>query len=227
MTFQGIAHDGHLIKPVVTFSQTHYIGQSGREKVLTRIHDKVIPNEADLIKYLSSFDLIIAVDTNTERFGGDSVSASGIVQCLAKTTADPNVYSVEFPWHGVSLFRNCPQELSPEKYGWVCILKEISRDSKNAMKNICFVSDHDRDNHGQYNSRSLPIFSDIYFPPNFTIMYGKGDSSKESLLNHLVHLCHKESKRVLKGIENGGFCTIEGMKIHISQIPIPALGRFP
>ena len=66
MEFMGVTLDGRLIELDVTFSQTHYIGQSGKEKVISRVQDKVIPHEADLMRHLSSsFDLIIAVDTNT------------------------------------------------------------------------------------------------------------------------------------------------------------------
>ena len=73
MEFMGLTTDGRLIKPEVTFSQTHYTGQSGKEKVITRIQDKVIPNEGDLLKYLSSsFDLVIAVDTNTKLIAGET-----------------------------------------------------------------------------------------------------------------------------------------------------------
>jgi len=52
----------------VTFSQTHYTAGSGKEKVVSRIQDKVVPNRADLFRHLSSsFDLLIAIDTNTKK----------------------------------------------------------------------------------------------------------------------------------------------------------------
>ena len=83
MELKGLTLDGRLIEPDVTFSQSHYIGQSGKEKVITRVHDKVIPNEADLIRHLStSFDLIIAVDTNTKVIESEAVSVTGIIHCI-------------------------------------------------------------------------------------------------------------------------------------------------
>lgn len=80
------------------------------------------------MKHLSSFNMIIAVDTNTKEIDGDALSVSGIVQCRVNAMANPDTYSVEFPWHGVRLFRNCPQELSPEKFGWLSIITELNRD---------------------------------------------------------------------------------------------------
>ena len=37
MEFTGITHDNRLIKPVVTYSQTHYESESGKERDITRI----------------------------------------------------------------------------------------------------------------------------------------------------------------------------------------------
>jgi hypothetical protein len=113
----GLTLDGRLIKPDITFTQTHYTGQSRKEKVINRVHDKVIPGEADFMKYLASFDLIIAVDTNTKIIGGETVSVSGVVHCIVQNTPEPNRYQVSFPHQGVILFKNCPRELSPEKFG--------------------------------------------------------------------------------------------------------------
>jgi len=42
MKFMGLTSDGRLIEPVGAFSQTHYIGESGKEKVINRVQDKVV-----------------------------------------------------------------------------------------------------------------------------------------------------------------------------------------
>lgn len=223
MTFQGIDHNDNLVKPITTFSQTYYIGQAGKEKVLTRTHDKVIPNEADLLKHLSSFDMIIAVDTNTRKIGGHSVSVSGIVHCIVKASVNGDGYLAEFPHHGICLFRSCPEKISPEKFGWINIIKEISRNAEDDARKICIVTDHDLDNHNKYNSRQLSIIDDVYLPINFTMMYGKGDSSKENLLNYLIQLCDKRSTQTLKEIEHNGCLKYGDKNILITQIPVPAI----
>jgi hypothetical protein len=223
MTIKGIACEGNLIEPVVTFSQTHYIGESGKEKVLTRMQDRVIPNEADLIKYLSSFDVIIAVDTNTKEIGDDILSVSGIINCRVIAAADQRGYSVEILWEGARPFRNCPRELSPEKYAWLSIMARLNGESRNAVKRYCIVSDHDLDYHIQFNNRTMPIFKEVYLPQNFTMMYGKGDSSKESLLNHLILRCDKQSASILNELEKKGCCKYGESSISIAQIPIPTL----
>jgi hypothetical protein len=224
MEFMGLTIDGRLIKPDVTFSQIHYAGQSGKEKVITRIQDKVIPNEGDLMKYLSSsFDLIIAVDTNTKVIAGETVSVTGVGHCCVQATPDPNVYNVEFPWHGAVLFRNCPNELPSEKFGWMTVMREANRDPRNSLKRFAIVTDYDLDNHSLYNSKKIPIFRDFYLPDNFVLMYGRGDGPTQNLLNHVVRQCDKESTELLKEIEEKGYYQFDDRKFSIAQIPVPGL----
>ncbi|MCJ7600803.1 MAG: SEC-C domain-containing protein [Desulfobulbaceae bacterium] len=59
MEFAGLTLDNRLIKPVMSYSQTHYKSESGKEKVISRVQDQVIPNESELLRHMSSaFDLI-------------------------------------------------------------------------------------------------------------------------------------------------------------------------
>jgi hypothetical protein len=224
MEFMGMTTDGRLIKPEVTFSQTHYTGQSGKEKVITRIQDKVIPNEGDLMKYLSSsFDLIIAVDTNTKLITGETISVTGVVHCVAQATSDPNAYDVDFPWHGAALFRNCPNALPSEKFGWMTVMQETNRDPRNILKRFALVTDHDMGNHSLYNSRKIPIFRDFYLPDNFVLMYGRGDGPNQNLLNYVVRQCDKDSTELLKEIEEKGYYQLGGKGLSIAKIPVQVL----
>ena len=224
MEFTGLTTDGRLIKPNVTFSQTHYTGQSGKEKVISRIQDKVISNEGDLMKYLSSsFDLIVAVDTNTKVIGSETVSVTGVIHCVVQATSDPGAYNLEFPWHGAVLVRNCPNELSPEKFGWKTVMQEANKDPRNIQKRFALVTDHDLGNHTSYNSKRIPIFRNFYLPTNFVLMYGRGDGPNQNPLNYVVRQCDKKSTDILKEIEEKGYCQIDERKLTISQIPVPRL----
>ena len=168
MTFTGITHDGRSIELPVTYSQTHYNSDSGKEKVTSRIHDKVIPDQADLLRHLnSSFDLIIASDTNTKVIENESISVTGIVRCVLQGTPDPGKYKISISLQDVMPFRNCPSDLASEKFGWLIIITNIIHDSLNKSKKIAIVTDHDLDNHRAYNEKQLPILRDIYLPDNF------------------------------------------------------------
>ena len=224
MTFMGITHDDRLIEPAVTYSQTHYNSKSGKEKVLSRIHDKVIPDQSDLLRHLtSSFDLIIASDTNTKVIENETISVTGIVHCVLRSTPDPGKYKASFIFEGAMPFRNCPSDLPSEKFGWITIIKNINHDPLNKSKRFAIVTDHDLDNHRSYNEKQLPIFKDIYLPDNFKLIYGRGDGSTDNLLNDLVKRCDKKATNVLKEIEQNQYYQYGDTRLSITQIPVPSL----
>jgi len=224
MEFKGLTVDGRLIDTNVTFSQTHYNGKSGKEKVITRVQDKVIPNQADLFRHLSSsFDLLIAIDTNTKIIKSETISVSGVVHCNVQKTSDLNAYYADFPWHGAILFRNCPSELHPEKFGWITEIKRINSDPQNRRRRFALITDHDLGNHIPYNKKQVPVYGNFYLPDNFQLMYGRGDSSEENLLNYLVKQCDKKSIELIKEIDENGYYQNEGKKFSINQIPVPGL----
>jgi hypothetical protein len=164
MEFTGLTHDNRLIKPVVTYSQTHYKSNSGKEKVLARCQNKVIPNDTDLMRHLSSsYDLIIAIDTNTKVIDNEAISVTGIVHCVV-SMPEPDSYYVNFPWCGAIPFRNCPNKLSPEKFGWMTVIQKVNSEPINKLKRYAIVTDYDLDNHTSYNNKKEPIFSDFYLP---------------------------------------------------------------
>jgi hypothetical protein len=223
MELMGLTLDGRLIKPNITFSQSHYIGQSGKEKAITRVQEKVIPNEAELMRHLSSFDKIIAVDTNTKIIESETVSVTGVVHCIVQETSDPTIYAVDFPSYDVILFRNCPSELPSEKFGWMTVIRRFNHNPLNETKRVAIVTDHDLDNHTSYNSKQIPIFRDFYLPDNIKLMYGRGDGSTENLLNDVVKRCDKKSTEVLREIEKNQYYQHGDEKISITQIPMPSL----
>jgi hypothetical protein len=223
MELVGLSADGRVVQPAVTYSQTHYEGQSGKEKVLARIQGKVIRDTAALMRCLSSsFDLLIGIDTNTRSMNGEKISVSGVVFCVVQEIEEYKNYDVNFPWHGMILFRNCPEALHPEKYGWWAIIQGFLRDPRNASKRVGFVTDHDLGNHSLYDGRTAPIFHQVYLPANFSMMYGRSDGPNENLLNHLVKLSDRKSTEALSEIERTGYCQIGETKIPVDRIPVPA-----
>lgn len=227
MEFTGITHDNHLIKPAVTYSQTHYKSESGKERVITRIQDKVVVGEPDILRYLSStFDVIVAMDTNTKVILGERISACGIVHCILQRypDAEREGYYARFPWQKTLLFRNSPSNLSPEKFAWITEIRRIKKAGPNmGSSRVALVTDHDMNNHTLFNDKESPIFGDIYLPDNFTLLYGRGDGSSESILNELVMHCDKEASIVLEAISESGFYQDGKVRYSINQIPAAVL----
>lgn len=222
MELVGLTADGRRVQPAVTYSQTHYEGSSGKEKVIARIQGKIIRDTAALMRCLSSsFDILIGIDTNTRHINGQMISVCGIVYCVVQAKEESRSYDVNFPWSGVIVFRNCPEVLPPEKFGWMAVIEGFMRDGRNAAKRVGFVTDHDLGNHALYDGRTAPIFRQVYLPANFSMMYGRSDGPNENLLNHLVKLCDRKSTEVLNELERTGFCQIGETKISMVRIPVP------
>ncbi len=227
MEFAGLTDDNRLIKPILTYSQIHYESASGKDRVISRVQDKVIPNEAELLRHLSSsFDIIVAMDTNTKVIAGERISAAGIVHCDLQRIPDPGRegYHASFPWQATLLFRNCPSDLSPEKFAWITEARRINAGEPRAgLKKVALVTDHDLGNHTLFNTKKQPVFGGFYLPDNITLMYGRGDGPNENLLNHLVKHCDKESSIVLTTIERSGFYQDGEVMYSVDKIPVAKL----
>jgi phosphomevalonate kinase len=69
------------------------------------------------------------------------------------------------------------------------------------------------------NKKRTAVFKDFFMPDNFTLMYGRGDGSNDSILNDLIKKCDKRSTEILKSLEKDGFYEDENIRIPIEQIP--------
>lgn len=205
---------GEKVKARV-LSQSQYTGESGEEKVLFRIPDKVV---FDVPLFLASkFDIVWAIDTNTDDVGEERVSVSGVLECYARFVASTQV-EVLYRHHGKIVFRNCRKD-EEERFGWFRLVKMITSHPKySANLRIGVVTDHDIARHSQYNVRELPIYGELYLPPNFALMYAR-DKPMESVLNRLIKECHKDADRVLRQLKETGSATIEGATITLEAIP--------
>jgi hypothetical protein len=220
MEFMGLDHNGNLIKPVRTFSQTQYHGQTGKEKIISRIPDKVIPRMDDLMRYLSSgFDVIFAIDTNTNVIQNQNISVSSLIHATMVETSISGSYEISTWKDGFFVFKNCPPHIPAEKNGWHIALNSINSNSVNRERRFALVTDHDIENHNNYNNRKQPIVREFYLPENFTLLYARGDSGNDSILNMLLKECDKNSSKILSQFEEKGFYEEKGYKIGIDQIP--------
>ncbi len=221
----ALTNDDRLIEIPTAFSETYYTGESGKEKVTGRIQDKVIPDVKDLLRHLSTFDLIIGIDTNTKTINSEEISATGIIHCRLTPAPGKPGYNGTMQMPGFLLFRNCPKELHPEKLAWMNIINRFNRNPDNRRKRFTIVTDHDLGNHIPFNERQTAIFKDFYMPDNSTLMYGRGDGSTDSILNDLIKRCDKRSTEILNCLEKDGLYKDSNVKISFDQIPEIEIGN--
>lgn len=140
-----------------------------KDKIISCIEDCGIMS-LDVEKYISSFDEIFAVDTNTKKIGSIYYSI-GILARLAKDE-NGKLYRIEIS-RIVSSENNI---LKPEmeQAVWNGVIDEIEKMGMENRK-IGLVVDCDLENIGAYNRRELKIRNNKLLPRNFTLLYATAD----------------------------------------------------
>lgn len=202
---------GEKVKADYVSSQVQYTGKTGKNKVISRFHNKVT---FDINKsFATDFDLIFAIDTNTKEIHNDLISISSIFQCNAKIVGERvrvrcrkilNIY-----------FKDAPSN-SPEKIALAKLIKLIKY---NLNLRIAIITDHDLDKHTKYNNRELPIYGEIYLPPNIAILYAASDKGTSNIMNILLIECDKDAKNYLRQLNETGMFGDDDLNITIDQIP--------
>jgi hypothetical protein len=207
--------DGGRAPADACFSQAERTAASGKKKVLSRVLERAV---FDIPAFLSSeYDSVCAIDTNTKLIDSQVVSIGFAVQC---GSGMPVRQGMRFPFRaqGLICFKGCPAG-EAEKRGWLELINVIrAHPEYSDASRIGIVTDHDRDRHAQYNSRSLPILGESYLPDNFSLLYAGSDSAEPNPLNALVRICDKSASHLLRVLEHDGRLVIGTREITTSTM---------
>ena len=152
----------------------------------------------DTENYLSNFDEIYAVDTNTKKIDNFYFSI-GILAKLVKEK--DKSYKIEVCRIITSENNTIKPEM--EQAVWNGVITEIEK-METESKKIALVVDCDLKNIGAYNRREKKIRNDRFLPINFTLLYATADI-KENILNKLICFCDKEATRLLEEKKKGNY----------------------
>jgi len=225
--FQGVTFEngqvyvhlpsGEKAKAEAVLSRTQFTKRSGKDKVVSCIHNKAT---FEITTYLaSSFDVVLVIDTNTKHINGDMVSISCILECYVQKIEKTQEIKIVCRRNGIIAFKNCLKN-EAEKFAWTKLVDIVtSSPNYNENSRIGLITDHDLNSHSKYNARELPIYSDIYLPNNFTLIYAASDTGKENVLNMLIIECDKVASSILRQLEKKGSVTSGNLKITIDKIP--------
>jgi len=150
----------------------------------------------DVNRALEKYDLVYAVDTNTQSFNDETIS----VCCVVLGTIEKEEISapvIRFsPVHFLE-FRNISAK--PENLLWRTVIELIQKNpSYSTNLKIALIVDSDLQNISAYNGRKLPIAEDFYLPPNLKMIYASSDSGRENISNRMISLADRWSRRLLK-----------------------------
>lgn len=162
---------------------------NGKNKIISYIEDIDIMS-LDTEKYLSDYDAIYAVDTNTKKI--NSVYYS--IGILAKLEKEDKTYKIEVC--RIITSENDIIKPEMEQAVWNSVITEIEKMETENNK-IALVVDCDLGNIEAYNRREKKIRNDRFLPGNFILLYATSDT-KENVLNKLICFCDKEATKLLE-----------------------------
>lgn len=202
-----IQKNGHEVAPDQVLSQTSYERDNGKPKIITSISNLAITN---IPEYLTTFDLVFAIDTNTKEINKEMISVTGLVEAKLTKEIEQHRIKIDISEKGLFLFTNCTN-LHPEKHSWWHFI-EILQKEENYSPNlkIAIITDHDLGNHSEYNKGTIPIYKDQILPNNFSLIFATSDTKNDGILNNLISHCDVMASKVINSLEKEGKFTTEG-----------------
>jgi len=151
---------------------------------------------------LENFDLIIAIDTNTNVIGEREISATGIM--LANWIEDPTTESKSLCYKAPFCLEFTELSEPREKIGWITALSELLKDNHlpKAGK-IGVIVDSYLGEIPAINAKAEPIYENIFLPSNMTLLYASSDVGLEYTANKLIKYADQSAKLVLEYIKSG------------------------
>lgn len=192
-----LLYKGKPLTPKSAYVESSYERKNKQKqlKILNRSHVQteqliVNPNRA-----LQKYNLIYAIDTNSEYINDKYISVSGIVICKII----PHTTYIIVQYGFIDYFIAYDILGKPENFAWKNIIETI--DQNNNIGQIGIIVDSDLGNIPTYNNHEKPIYENFYLPPNFELIYGSSDVGKEYLSNILIKECDKKAKEMLNNIK--------------------------
>ena len=186
------------------YSETTFNRPKGR-KVVSRVP---IPGEAqfninDAIE--KNFDVIFAIDTNTRKIRGCSISVSGVIQCQKVFAIDPFGVACRY-WQYFTPF--CMEfieaKYKPENLGWMMLINYLTSSMRDILKKrIGIIVDSDLGNLNQYNLRTSPIYGEVFLPKNIQLIYASSEVGRDLFPNQMLKFADNASTIFLRALESG------------------------
>ncbi len=159
------------------------------------------PNElhSDSLLVLRKYDALIAVDTNTKKIRGESVSVGCAVQ---GTTNYDNLPQVTGSYWPTACFEFRNATLPPERVLWEMILRGVERsESYSGIRSVGVIVDSELDALSKLNAQSESIRGSFHVPAKCELLYASADKGTEWLGYHMIRTCDRIASCALEAIE--------------------------
>lgn len=185
--------------PEAALSQISYEKKKQTTKIINQISLDTNQLASNPDYALKKYDLIFAIDTNTDDLNGEEVSIS----CCLATQLDLTYYKDKPSIQKYAIkyfmeFRSIKQKA--ENIAWMTFIQRLISETPNLPQlKIGLIVDSDLGNIPAFNNQSLPIYADFYLPQNIELIYASADK-KGHLVNWLISICDKEAKYLINDI---------------------------
>jgi hypothetical protein len=186
--------NGERLTPSYAAVGSGYERASGKFKSTTRVD--VDPNQisGNVPEWVSRYDRVYAVDTNTIELDGISLCITCCVR--AEITFDGPKWSgnVEL----LDALVVWKPALKPELIGWLDVLDRINT---HPSLRVGLVVDSELAMLPQFNLRNVPIVDGIYLPTNVQLVYASADQDKNLPFNYLIAKCDSDATFLINKIK--------------------------
>lgn len=192
--FWFTGRDGKVIEDGPFNFTRSYIGEN-KERVVARATN--LPGAITNVgSWVMNFDVIFAIDTNTEKYKDIYISAGAVCQgTIVKESKDSGTINsgqwLIFDWYHRG-------NTNMETKTWVETIKIIQLAFSSDTR-IGIVIDSELGNLEDYNNRKIPLRDNFYLPENFIMMYASADRTDE-WCNGMIRQCDDIAKKRLREI---------------------------
>lgn len=143
----------------------------------------------------SSFDYLIAVDTNTRMVAGRRLSVTVAYHSPKLLKLMTN----EVPFNPLCgyVMLDINSGINPECFGWHLILKNHTKKLGFEKLRLGLIVDSELGQISAMNKRQVPYYRDFLLPNYTTILYAS-DAAADSLPNMMIRYCDKAAEAVFK-----------------------------
>ena len=208
---------GEIVRPDSVSSTLKHQRQSGKDKVITRLHKQATFDPAG---FLTKYKHIFFIDTNIKVIHGREVSVATIIEVkeFKQTEVNGEIrvnLKKSHPWN--IIFENATG-VHGEK---IAIALLVNRLKQNPSYPECLglISDHELGNHVQYNKQELPLFDSFYLPNGYELAYASADKRTDTMLNRIITECDRHSTQLLNDFERSKKIIVGGEEVSLEGIP--------
>ncbi len=216
-----LGHKGGKLFPLEGVAALEYSRSrsKGGKKIL---HSSLSPRNDVWLnsnQQLLAYDHLIAVDTNTRKVHGSTVSITAAYHIVPTSHNAEQVFcygsvlALLEMWNVVG---------KAENLGWWQVLQAIKKRPQGYSGKIGLIVDSDLGNHEAFNSREMPILHDFYLPHGVNIIYASDKGGAEHLSTRMIKYCHDLSSDIhreanlimnVKNLRKG----VDGLYSHFRQ----------